>query len=70
MHRITAVAAQAYVRPFEAVLRFIYLGRVLTTSDDNWPAVFGNPRNAWRRWTWMSRILRWEGADPWEPGKF
>ena len=51
-------------------MRFKYLRRVLTASDDNWLAVFGNPRKARRRWTWMLRILRWKGADPWEYGKF
>ena len=70
MQSITAVVAQAYGRPLEAVLRFKYLGRVLTASDDNWLAVFGNPRKARRRWTWMLRILRWKGSDPWEYGKF
>ena len=65
-----AVVFQIYGHPLSTASSFKYLGRVLTASDDNCPEVFGNPRKARRRWTWMLRILRWKGSDPWEYGKF
>ena len=43
---------------------FKYLGRVLTSGDDDWPAVVGKlpkERNSWGR---LSRILIREGVDP------
>ena len=42
---------------------FKYLGRVMTTGDDDWPAVVGNLCNARKIWGRLSRILRQEGAD-------
>ena len=41
----TAGDLQVYRRPMDMVMAFKYLGRVLTTSDDNWPAVVSNFRN-------------------------
>ena len=35
-------AFHAYGQPMEAVSEFRYLGRVLTATDDDWPAVAGN----------------------------
>ena len=58
----TEVAFQAYGIPLMVVIEFKYLGRVLTTLDDNWPAVMCKMRKAWKRWTRMSRILGQEGA--------
>ena len=62
-----ALEFQAYGKLLKEVLEFKYLGRVLTSSDDNWLAVVGNLKNERRRWTWMSRILGREGADPVHP---
>ena len=42
---------------------FKYLGRVMTTGDDDWPAVVGNLCNARKIWGRLLRILRQEGAD-------
>ena len=56
---------QAYGRPLVVVSKFKYIRRVLTASDDDLPAVVGSLRKARRRWARMSRILGWEGADPW-----
>ena len=42
---------------------FKYLGRVLTTSEDDWPAVVNNIRNARRNWAWFSRFSGQEGAN-------
>ena len=36
----------AYRKPMEAVSEFRYLGRLLTATDDDWPAVAGNIRKA------------------------
>ena len=47
--------------PLESVLEFKYLGRVLISSDDEWPEVVGNLRKAGRRWAQMLRILGCEG---------
>ena len=46
-----------------AVTEFNYLGRVLTNTDDDWPAVAGNIRKAWASWGRLARILGREGAD-------
>ena len=37
-------AFHAYGKPMEAVSEFRYLGRLLTATDDEWPAVAGNIR--------------------------
>ena len=46
-----------------AVTEFKYLGRVLTNTDDDWPAVAGNIRKARASWGRLARILGREGAD-------
>ena len=48
----------------EAVTEFRYLGRLLTATDDDWPAVAGNIKKARRSWGWMAQVLGREGADP------
>ena len=41
--RITSERAfHAYGEQMRAVMEFRYLGRVLTATDDDWPAVAGN----------------------------
>ena len=47
-----------------AVKEFKYLWRVLTNTDDDWPAVAGNIRKARANWGRLARILGREGADP------
>ena len=39
-------AFEAYGEPIKAVSEFKYLGRVLKTTDDDWPAVVGNLKKA------------------------
>ena len=46
------------------VTEFRYLGRVLTATDDEWPAVAGNIRKARESWGQLARVLGREGADP------
>ena len=55
---------EAYEAPIESVSEFKYLGRILTATDDDWPAVVGNLRKARRSWGRMARVLSREGADP------
>ena len=43
-------AFHTYGQPMEAVSEFWYLGRLLTAADDDWPAVAGNIKKAWRSW--------------------
>ena len=47
----------------KAVKEFRYLGRVLTATDDDWPAVAGNIRKAWVSWGRLARVLGREGAN-------
>ena len=46
-----------------AVTEFKYLRRVITNTDDDWPAVAGNIRKARASWGRLARILGREGAD-------
>ena len=46
------------------VTEFRYLGRVMTNTDDDCPAVAGNLRKARVTWGRLARILGREGADP------
>ena len=48
----------------EVVSEFRYLGRLLTATDDEWPAVTGNIRKARVRWRHLAQVLGREGADP------
>ena len=56
-------AFHAYGTKIRAVTVFKYLGRVLTNTDDDWPAVAGNIRKARANWGRLARILGREGAD-------
>ena len=51
-------------QPMEAVLEFRYLGRLLTATDEDWPAVAGNIKKSRRSWGRLSWVLGREGADP------
>ena len=57
-------AFEAYGEPIDLVSEFKYLGRILTATDNNWPAVVGNLRKGRRSWGRLSKVLRREGADP------
>ena len=54
----------AYGKRVEAVSEFRYLGRLLTATDDDWPAVAGNIRKSRVSWGRLARVLGREGADP------
>ena len=42
---------------------FKYLGRVTLDSDNDWPEVVANLRNAQKKWARLLRVMGWEGAD-------
>ena len=46
------------------VTSFKYLGRAISATDGNWPAVVRNLAQAKTVWRRMSRILSREGATP------
>ena len=46
-----------------AVSGFRYLGRMLTATDYDWPAVAGNIHKAQIIWGRLARVLGREGAD-------
>ena len=48
----------------EAVSEFRYLGRLLTATDDDCPAVAGYIRKVRVSWGRLERVLGREGADP------
>ena len=50
--------------PLESVKVFKYLGRPLSSTDDDWPAIYRNLSKARQRWAQVSRVLVREGADP------
>ena len=52
------------------VTEFRYLGRVMTDTDDDWPAVAGKLRKARVSWGRLARILGQEGSDPKVSRKF
>ena len=56
-------AFHTYGTKMRAVTEFKYLGRVLTNTYDDWPAVAGNIRKARASWGRLARILGREGAD-------
>ena len=56
-------AFHAYRTKIRAVTEFKYLGRILTNTDGDWPAVAGNIRKARASWGRLARILVREGAD-------
>ena len=61
---ISEKAFHAYRNKMMAVTSYRYLGRVMTDTDDDWPAVAGNLRKARVSWGRLARILGREGADP------
>ena len=56
--------------PLEGVSTFRYLGRILSSTDDDWPAVHRNISRARQRWARVNRVLARTGGDPGISGKF
>jgi hypothetical protein len=51
-------------QPIETVTTFKYLGRILTSRDNDWEAAYRNLKKAKQRWATISRILARESASP------
>ena len=64
MRKTSERAFHAYGKHMKTVTEFRYLGRVLTATDDDWPAVAGNIRKARVSWGRLARVLGREGAYP------
>ena len=64
MRKTSERAFHAYGKKMRAVTEFRYLGRILTNTDDDWPAVARNLHRARATWGRLARILGREGADP------
>ena len=64
MRKTLERAFHAYGTRMEAVTECRYLGRVLTATDDDWPAVASTIRKAQVSWGRLARVLEREGADP------
>ena len=60
----TERAFHAYGKRMKLVKDFSYLGRILTSTDDDWLAVARNLQKARATWGRLARILGREGADP------
>ena len=60
----TERAFHAYGKRMQSVTEFRYLGRILTSTDNDWPAVARNLQKARVTWGRLARILGQEGADP------
>ena len=54
----------------ENVETFSYLGRVVTATGEDWPAVSRNLRNARKKWGQFSSLLKREGASSRVSGLF
>jgi len=50
--------------PLESVSTFRYLGRPLSSTDDDWPAIYRNLSRARQRWAMIQRMLTRKGASP------
>ena len=60
----TERAFNAYGRRLNSLKEFRYLGRVLTATDDDWPAVARNLQKARATWGRLVRILGRAGGRP------
>lgn len=54
----------------ENVSTFKYLGRLISSTDNDWPARYKNLREAWQCWAKLSRLLVRDGASPRISGMF
>ena len=59
-----------YGTPLSAVPLFKYLGRIFSSSVDNWLSVKQNLRRAWGKWGRLAKILVREISDRRKTGHF
>ena len=50
-------AFSTYGQPMETVTEFRYLERLLTATDDDWPAGVGKIKKAWKIWGRLAWVL-------------
>ena len=62
--RAREVVFSACGAPLESVSSFKHLGRPLTSTDDDRPALHWNLSKARKRWGTVSRVLVRDGANP------
>jgi hypothetical protein len=43
--------------PLDSDRWFVYLGRLLSSDDDDWPAVLWNLVKSWQIWAYISRFF-------------
>jgi hypothetical protein len=55
---------QVQDQPIKAVTNFRYLGRIITSNDNDWLAAHRNLHKARQRWAQIARILTRESATP------
>ena len=53
----------AYGHTLETVISFREIGRIHTTTDDDWTELIGNLQKVCQIWAHMLRVLGWEGED-------
>jgi hypothetical protein len=58
------VVFSVFCVPLESVSKFLYLGRQLSSTDDDWSDVVKNLAKARRRWATISRVLIRDGVTP------
>lgn len=59
-----------YGELLQAVQQFRYLGRPITSSDDDWMAVHQNLSQVQQWWGYLNCVLTWDRASPWVSGMF
>ena len=63
-------ALTTYGCPLAPISSFKYLGRILLASDDAWPELVCNFRQACKKWVNMTWLLGREVSDYWTLGMF
>ena len=64
LQRVRDQTFTIYGRTLPTTSTFKYLGRPMSTTDSDWPAVFRNLTRARQKWVRASKILGQQGADP------
>ena len=54
----------------ESAATFKYLGRPISNTNSDWPALYYNLRKAQQRWAMLARILTKDGLSPRAKGHF
>ena len=60
---MTDTEITAYGIPLALVTSCNCPGKIIFSSDENWPELVRNLQRARQKWEWLSRVLSREGAD-------